>query len=72
MQYGNHGLQKTQKTNKKNYYPQHTATCNRKSSALYVPDESYIIFDILTTNVATLKPNIKINKLTMSSFDIKK
>lgn len=35
--------------------------------------ENYLIFNILgkTTNVAMLKPNIKINKLAISCFDTK-
>lgn len=49
-----------------------------KSAALYAQDgvllENYLIFNILgrITNVTMLKPNIKINKLAMSSFDSKK
>lgn len=55
----------------KNFYSQHTATCNKKSAALYAQDENYLISNILgrTTNVAMLKSNIKINKLAISCFD---
>lgn len=66
-------LTKDAENKQKNYYLQHIATCNRKFAALYAQDESYLIFNILrTTNVAMLKPNIKINKLAMSCSDTKK
>lgn len=72
VQYGNHGLQKIQKTTtKKN--TTHNIQQHGTESLQLCMHRMKIIFNIFgrTKNVAKLKPNIKINELSISCFDTK-